>query len=114
MKSEFFHIKSFVMFHTLLVSASTPVDLGYFIPPFKREKVGKRNICKGWFLGKSLSASETNVSSTRVQNDYSKLLYVDVAQTIFFKESFPQLMKKTVVFICWVSKAFVYTMAVAT
>lgn len=63
-------------------------------------------------MGKSLSASEINVSSTKIQKDHPLLLYVDVAQTIFFKESLLQLMRKTVVFICWVSKTFVYTVAV--
>lgn len=30
-----------MVFNTLLVSASIPTDLGYFIPPFKWEKGGK-------------------------------------------------------------------------
>lgn len=72
-------MKSFVIFHTLLVSASISIDLAYFIPPFKGKKVGKRNISRDLFLGKSLSASKINVSSVKVQNDCSKLLSVDVA-----------------------------------
>lgn len=55
-------MKSFVMFHTMLVSASTPIDVGYFICPFKGEKEGKRNICKGLVFWES-SASESIVSS---------------------------------------------------
>lgn len=43
----------------------------------------------------------------------SEFHYVGVAWTIFFKESLPQLMKKTVVFIYWVSKTFLYTVVVA-
>lgn len=47
MEFDFFHMKSFVIFHALLVSASILIGLGDFIPPLKRKIGGKRNICEG-------------------------------------------------------------------
>lgn len=113
MKFDFFYVNSAVIFHTLLVSASIPIALGYFISPFKRKTGDKRNIHEGLVLGKPLTASEVSVSSAKVQNDCSKLLSVTIAQTAFLREGLPQLMKKIVVYICWFFETFVYTVALA-
>lgn len=73
-------MKSFVMFHTMLVSASTPIDVGYFICPFKGEKEGKRNICKGLVFGKvPFCLRNYCIQYTKVQKDFSEFLFVDVA-----------------------------------
>lgn len=107
-------MNSFVIFRTLLVSASIPIGLGYFIPSFKRKIGGGKGIyMRDWFLGESLTASEVNVSSGKAQNDCSKLPSVNIARTVFLKENLQQRMKKIVLCICWFSKTFVYTMAVA-
>jgi len=71
----------FVIFHTLLVSGRIPIGLGYFIPPFGRKIGGKKEYMRGisFYESPSLAASEVNVSSAKVQNNYSKLPSVNIA-----------------------------------
>lgn len=47
MKFDFFYMNSVVIFHTLLVSTSIPIGLGYFISPFKRKTGEKKEYTRG-------------------------------------------------------------------